>query len=344
MKKLFVVLIIVAIITGIGLIFNKVLFKKELDLELFGVDCPNILVPVDSQGLIFDAKIICNIMKKFNLHPKNRLIMEGYYGMINLQPDDFLFVNLDCTPLNEIPDNLVCKTRQAYDILKANFKNKNVIYTGFTSEDRLKDGYLMDYNKLIHMAGKSPFKGTIELVNCWINHPELPVLTIKTYKGVTSTVKKLLDGKSVQNIIVNDAFLSDDKIDELYNTYGIHICSSYVEGWGHYIAEAKSCKAVVLYTDAHPMNETFIDGHDGIGINCDQRPTDYINKGLCPYYQVKENDIVNAVKKVMALSLDERRIIGNNARSRFLENDNQFENNLINLIPTEPVPPELGIL
>jgi hypothetical protein len=76
------------------------------------------------------------------------------------------------------------------------------------------------------------------------------------------------------------------------------------------------------------MNETFIDGYDGIAIKC--KSTSLMNE-LCPSYHIEENDLVNAVKRVIALSTDEKQIIGENARKRYLENDIQFKNRIMNI-------------
>ena len=281
-------------------------------------------------GLILDAKIICNKIPELDqLLGKRNIIIEN---TIESKAEDLIFVNLDWTKFKNLekpnsPNTILCKTKQSYDILKSRFKNKKVIYTGFISIDRFKTGYNMDYNRFIHIYGKSPFKGTIKLIKTWIDNPEFPLLTVKIYDGVYDEIQKMIKNKTVSNIEINTKFITDDEVDILYNTYGIHLCPSNQEGWGHYIAEAKACRAIVLYTDAPSMNESFTDGYDGIAIRCSNKNNKLLNE-ICPFYELEEKDIANAVRKVLRLSDDQKMDMGKNARNSFLENDSQFAERL----------------
>lgn len=328
----FIILLIVFLIFFFFFVL-KIYYNYRLKniLEKYQINSKNIIIPGESFGLILDAKILCDKVPNLDLYLKNRkIIIESAITKIN--SNDFIFINLDWTEFKNIPNNLLCKTKQAYNILKNKFPNKNVIYTGFTSIDRFQPNYNIDYNRFIHICGKSPFKGTLKIVEAWINHPEFPLLTIKVYNGVYTDIQKMLKNKIVHNLEINKDFISEDEIYKLYNTYGIHLCPSNVEGWGHYIAEAKSSKAIVLYTNAPCMNETFIDGFDGISIDCNINSLKMINNNICPFYEINSNDIAKSVQKVLSLSLTEKQSIGNNARNSFIKNDQEFTDRIQNII------------
>lgn len=316
---------------------------NDAALEKHQIPCKNIMLPSESIGLILDAMIMCDKIPDLESHLGSRnIIIEttschptAECPIINkpINPkQDLLLVNLDCTDFNNAPNTLICKTKQAYRILKTKFKNKTVVYTGFTSVDRFRrrTNCGMDYTRFIHICGKSPHKGTLKIVEAWINHPEFPRLIIKVYDGMYSDIQTMLKNKVVENLEINNNFVSEDELSEMYNTCGIHLCPSNAEGWGHYIAEAKSVKAVVLYTNAPCMNETFTDGVDGISIECDTTITN--TNGMCPFYEIEPINIAKAVQKVLSIPLTEKQRIGNNARASYLKNDEDFTFNFKTLI------------
>lgn len=132
----------------------------------------------NSKGLIVDSEIVSEITKNWDVHP--RIHYENYYGGSS---DDWIFVNLDMTDFNKLskpdaPGHILCKTLEAYNVLKHEFPGKKVYYTGFTSRDRYDAGIVKNWNKFLHIPGKSPFKGTNLIVKAWVQHPEWPLLTI----------------------------------------------------------------------------------------------------------------------------------------------------------------------
>ncbi|EQD67759.1 glycosyltransferase, partial [mine drainage metagenome] len=49
-------------------------------------------------------------------------------------------------------------------------------------------------------------------------------------------------------------YLDDAALQRLQNAHWFHLCPSETEGYGHYLVEAMGIGAVVLTTDAAPMN------------------------------------------------------------------------------------------
>lgn len=343
------ILLSLFLILIISLIVNKINESKKSDpyrniFKRTNMSC-NIYLPSKSPGLVLDSIIVCNKTK--SLPAKPSFVFEDFNSNEAYQ-NEFIFVNMDTTNFEkllteETPHYVLCKTKQAYNILKSRLQSKEVVYTGFTSIDRLKKGYTMDYNKFIHIAGKSPFKGTTPLIKAWIKNPQFPILKIvcNNFFGIVDDYKKLILEGNCKNIELIDTFVDDDNVEELYNTHGIHMCPSKHEGWGHYIAEAKSCKAVVLYTDAPSMNETFINEIDGIAIPSTQDTDSFANNGLCPVYNVTVDNIEQTVLRLLQIPVQKRAEMGNNARNRFLQNDTNFQSRLLKYIKGERKIPKL---
>ena len=115
--------------------------------------------------------------------------------------------------------------------------------TGFLTRD-LYDHTVPRTATCLHLRGHSSQKNTDTVLKAWESHPNLPPLTIvsadplRVPPGVTVLPRMTATGISHQ-----------------LNTHRIHVCPSKAEGWGHYITEGMSTGALVITTDAPPMNE-----------------------------------------------------------------------------------------
>lgn len=309
-----------------------VMDRMKLSQSIYGNNFPSCLSipPSSSYGLLADASIVCNIVKDL---PKTPYF---YYENFpdKCDPDGLFFPNIDMTDFsalskNNSPKTLLCKTKQTHNMLKKFLPNKTVIFTGFTSFDKYDPKIQKNYRKFVHIPGKSPFKGSMTVLKTWLKHPEWPELTIIARDNVATRLGKLIKS-SPSNVKLITNFLKDDDLVKISNEYGIHICSSRHEGFGHYIHEAKGMKAVVLYTDAPSMNETFRDGINGIRIAC--KSTDMENNGFCPAYDITEKGFEESVNRVINMSETELQNIGENARKSYLEEREKFESILRDII------------
>jgi len=196
-------------------------------------------------------------------------------------------------------DFILCKTEICYKffnfIKKEKYRNNiykyQTIYTKFTSsiDNKIKEivdsdsKTLIDPNLFIHLAGKSGFKNTPDLVHCWIKNkgfldidPDIK-LVITCYehcsKWFNKTLKRFFnnydfekDPDVIMNHKTNVATYKNmtiyfkpinpfsDFID-IITKANVAICISNKEGYGHYINEARYMKKFIITLDYPPMNE-----------------------------------------------------------------------------------------
>jgi hypothetical protein len=298
----------------------------------------------DSLGLVNDSQIVYEKIKDIPIS------FSIYYETCDHhKKEDMLFINIDITNVNHMlydtnrPSTLLCKTKQAYELV-SNWVNEHktgqdVIYTRFSSIDRFVPTITTSYDKWLHIAGKSPYKGTISLVTEWIKHPEYPVLTILIRDHshneylYSNKIKRLIGSTPPDNLVFVTDFLTDNQLQYYMNHYGIQICSSTNEGYGHSLNEARSTEAVVLYTNGPSMNELFHDGISGIAITCTvEKLYPYHQPLLHDYYTITPDGLQEAIQRVVGMSEKQRKLIGTRARKDFLENDDFFTKTIRQLV------------
>jgi hypothetical protein len=185
---------------------------------------------------------------------------------------------------------------------------------GFDSADR-RDPAVTREQKFLHLAGRSPLKGTARLHALWRRHPEWPLLTI--VQDAEAVAEPTTAGEA--NIRVESHFLSDETLRMLQNSHRFHLCTSEAEGWGHYIVEAMSVGAVTLTCDAPPMNE-LIEPKRGVLLAAHGGA----RQNLVTLSLFDEASLEAAVSRVLAMSPAACESIGAAARAWFLANKQGF--------------------
>ena len=171
---------------------------------------------------------------------------------------------------------------------------------------------------MLHLCGKSPYKNTTALLEAWKIHPEWPKLTCIGRKHILGKASA-----SASNIELITDFLSEDDLETLMNRNPIHICPSRFEGFEHYMNEARSTGAVVLYGDARPMNEFFEDGVNGIALGGKVRKEK--RKGIqIDSYTPSLNDFEKGLRRLLGMSSPERWEMGQQARQAYLRDKGDF--------------------
>jgi hypothetical protein len=207
-------------------------------------------------------------------------------------------------------ERVLCKTRHAEGIFGA--LGCRTVLTGFTSND-LFDPAVPRERAFFHLAGRSTAKGTEVVLATWRRHPEWPLLTVVQHPKVAQP------GPPAANISHRVGYLDAMDLRRLQNSHRFHLCPSEAEGFGHYLMEGLGIGAVVLATDAPPMNE-MVTSMRGLLIE----PARCVHRGLVDFHCVGEAGIEAAVERALALSEEECEGLGSAGRAFFLDNDRRF--------------------
>ena len=212
-------------------------------------------------------------------------------------------------------DEVFCKSEVALRVFHA--LGKKVKWTGFTGQD-CWGGTLAAIRPMraLHLAGRSENKGTPRVLEAWRRHPEWPPLTVvQRPLDVTSP----LDTAPADNIHFLVGRLSELDVQRLRQEHPLWILPSEVEGYGQTLVEGLSVGAIVVTTDAAPMNE--IVGPDrGVLVRAQQ-----VGRMRLAYRNVVELAALEAaISTVLDWTLERRMEIGSAARKWFVDNDRRF--------------------
>jgi glycosyltransferase involved in cell wall biosynthesis len=207
-------------------------------------------------------------------------------------------------------DAVLCKTHFAQTVFTA--LGSRTIFTGFTTLDRFDPSVAKNFGSCLHLAGSSLQKGSVAVNHAWLKNPSFPTLELFWYEPAARPVP-------APNVRVHREFATEEMVNQTENRCGIHLCPSEAEGFGHYLVEAMSCGAVVVTTDAPPMNELVQEGRGvlvGYGRSAPQ--------AAGTNFYVDEGKLAQAMSAIFAMPLEQRKAMGDAARMWFLENDRTF--------------------
>ena len=211
-----------------------------------------------------------------------------------------------------------CKTRYAEGLFRD--KGYKARYVGFSAADIYRSDVTKDYGQAIHVAGRSHLKGTRPLLEVWSLHPEWPKLTVVT---LNPNFRRF--SRTNIEILVGD--MDEERLTRLMNRCGIHLCPSETEGFGHYISEAMSTKALVVTVDAPPMNELVSEAY-GILVKIER--TEDLNFGK--RFFVDRADLEARIAAAVSMPVEAMIERGHLARAAFLRNRAVFEDSLVSAV------------
>jgi hypothetical protein len=215
-------------------------------------------------------------------------------------------------------DSVMTKTRHAEGIFHDH--GCGIAPIGFTSGDRHLPG-VERRRTFLHLAGRSSAKRTRMVMETWVRHPEWPMLTVVQHPRMADFRPQ------AANIVHRVDYLDDAELREIQNANLFHLCPSETEGFGHYIVEAMSVGAIVLATDAEPMNELVTPER---GILMRFARTD--RQQLATRYLVDADALEAAVAVALAMDEVQLRAKREAARAFFLDNDAAFRMRLVDAV------------
>jgi glycosyltransferase involved in cell wall biosynthesis len=215
-------------------------------------------------------------------------------------------------------DLILAKTHEAVGAFAG--RGVPVEYLGFTSEDRFDPQVAKDWGRVLHLAGGSTLKGTEDVLALWERHPEWPEL-------VLVQKRQNAPSKVPANVRLITGYAGDEELKRLQNECGIHLCPSRSEGWGHNLVEGMSCGALVITTDAPPMNEHVYADYGLLVAAQRSKPR---HMGTCHFVDMGALEAV--VGAAIAMPAVRKAQMGEMARSRVLEIDREFRQRVNSLL------------
>ncbi len=158
---------------------------------------------------------------------------------------------------------------------------------------------------------------TQELVEIWRRRPDFPLLRVQAYGTDIGVDTNMWVGAGNTEFFFGQLDRGSYFMELAKG--GIKLCTSQVEGFGHYLNEARAMSALTIALDAPPMNE-LITAETGILVpvtGC--RP-----QRLGMIYDVDEADLLNAIDSAIAMPLSERERKGHAARALYEQQAAEF--------------------
>ncbi|KAF0716531.1 Aste57867_2798 [Aphanomyces stellatus] len=254
-------------------------------------------------------------------------------------------------------DYVLAKTRDSFRRITEwysrdgnNPRNTQVLYTQHTSSDpttlaRFKAKTdpafgpiaARDFVNLtvFHANGRSGQKNTPRVIQCWRDRPDFPTLQLYSNEGSSKDAynEAKADGAPLANVDFHHGEMVESAaFGKLMAQVSVIVCPSVMEGFGHYINQARASGALVLTTDAPPMNE-FIDESSGSLIyGAEARDTgDRVLMGQGTEFDVPHESICAAMDVVLGLDPAERAARAWEGQRRYYEQQHFFKDAMVKL-------------
>jgi glycosyltransferase involved in cell wall biosynthesis len=227
---------------------------------------------------------------------------------------------LDVTPAMSGMDAVLCKTRWTTEIMAK--LHPRPVFTGFTSLDRSLPMIERSDRRPFHLVGRSPNKGTGAVLEAWRRNPGWPTLTV-----IAWDTGLVMPEQVPGNVHVTRNFVDDAELQRIQAGSGLHVSPSEAEGFGHTLVEGMSTGALVITTDAPPMNELVTPER---GELVPFRHSAPMREGR--RFEVDVERLEERIAECLAAPPDSLRAKGAAARKWFEENDAGFRRRLVEVV------------
>lgn len=255
-------------------------------------------------------------------------------------------------------DVVLCKTKGCYNRVtkwyeqEGNPRGTAVFYTRHTTSDvasyarhvlgkeniRPKDFSEVTFT---HTAGGSVHKGTPSVIECWLSRPDFPSLNLYMSQGLYDSYHGGHYGPQINasgNIHLVLDGLNNVNFGRMMAESSFFLCPSTIEGYGHYINQARSSGGVIITTDAHPMNELIPVPDGGIYVTTKRstHPDMMLGGGYMGEHglrgfeddgliaNIAVPDLCEAVSTVLNMSTEQRRSMAERAQLQYHEDTKVF--------------------
>ena len=252
----------------------------------------------------------------------------GRVNCLVMNPEFFRDTNL---PHLARLDFLLCKTASAVEAFRdLPVRSREV---AFTSPDKRLHGFTRKGPlQCLHLSGQSAVKGSEAVVEAWARHPEWPELIVvrraRRYGGEEAPPLQPLP-----NVRYETDHVPAERLRQLENECEVHVIPSQAEGYGHVIGEGMSCGAVVVTTDAAPMNELV---RPDRGVLVRVARTEPMRRSTKNFVDV--DDLEAKLNMIFAMTPERRAELGRNARAWYEAQDQRFQRNLEAFLAEVPAP------
>ncbi|GMF23234.1 unnamed protein product [Phytophthora lilii] len=230
---------------------------------------------------------------------------------------------------------------------EGNPRRTRVMYTRHTTSDAaLYAKYKLGPNavmpaknfsnvRFVHTAGKSVFKGTNAVLDCWLSRPDFPPLDVFVDQDIYNNFMRKTYDEQIRaqtppkKITLHTGRVPGSMFGRMMIETAFLLCTSVLEGYGHYINQARANAALIVSTDAPPMNE-LLSPESAVLV---PHPSSVVDKqllggnfegahglrgvkGMATY--VKGAEVCDAVEHILQMTPDERQAMGERARQQYV--------------------------